>query len=102
MMDWTPIGSLFIATLAFLLSIYTSGKKNTKEDTTQMATVIVKLDKVSEDIHDMKRDLSDLRKSQQEQLERLIIVEQSLNTAWIRIDELTGKKERDHHGTIKE
>lgn len=101
-MDWTPIGSLFIATLAFLLSIYNTSKKNTKEDSTQIATLIVKLDKVSEDIHDMKRDLSDLRKSQQEQLERLIIVEQSLNTAWIRIDELTGKKEREHHGTIKE
>lgn len=101
-MDWTPIGSLFIATLAFLLSIYNNGKKNTKEDTTQIATLIVKLDKVGEDIHDMKRDLSDLRRSQQEQLERLIIVEQSLNTAWIRIDELTGKKERDHHGTAKE
>lgn len=101
-MDWTPIGSLFIATLAFLLSIYNTSKKNTKEDSTQIATLIVKLDKVSEDIHDMKRDLSDLRKSQQEQLERLIIVEQSLNTAWIRIDELTGKKEREHHGSAKE
>ena len=100
-MDWTPIGSLFIAALAFLLSIYNTSKKNTKEDSTQIATLIVKLDKVSEDIHDMKRDLSDLRKSQQEQLERLIIVEQSLNTAWIRIDELTGKKEREHHGSVE-
>ena len=101
-MEWTSVCSIAVAFMAFLLSIYSGSKKNTKEDSTQMATVIVKLDKVSEDIRDIKRDLADLRKSQQEQLERLIIVEQSLNTAWIRIDELTGKKERDHHRTIKE
>ncbi len=89
-MEWTSVVSVLIAGFALLISAFSNQRKNTKEDSTQVATMMAVLNGIKEDIHDIKRDLSEIRSSLQDHLERIVKIEQSLETAWKRIDELRG------------
>jgi septal ring factor EnvC (AmiA/AmiB activator) len=80
--------SYIIPVLTLLLSFYIFLKSNIKQDTTALTTVIIKLENINENITSIKSDLSILRQDQREDHDRLIKLEQSINAAWKKIDEL--------------
>lgn len=77
-----------ISALSLLFAVYSFSRNNTKQDTTELTTVIVKLENIGIGINDIKTEISALKNDQKEDHDRLIKVEQSLSTAWKRIDEI--------------
>lgn len=80
--------SIFLAGLSLLFSayVYLSGKN--EDSTTELTTVIVKLENIGMGITEIKKELESIKDDQKDDHERLIKVEQSLKTAWVKIDEL--------------
>lgn len=93
-MDFASIGSMVVALIALLLSIYNGGKKETKESEAQMAKMMTMLDELTEDMREIKddfrRDIAELKAIYQQDHDRIIKLEMSLDTAWKRIDEIRG------------
>ena len=92
--DFANIGSLGVAIVALLISAWNTSKKDSKEDTMQITSMMLKLDSISEDIRDVKKDVADMRANIQDNHDRILKLEMSLNTAWVRIDELRGTTDR--------
>lgn len=84
-MSYIPIG---ISVLSLLLAIYTFLSRNTKENTTELTTVIVKLENIGNGITDIKSEIASMKNDQKEDHDKLIKLESSLSTAWKRLDEL--------------
>ena len=74
-----------------MASIKRHYKNESRKDSAQMTTVIVKLEGISEGISEIKTDLSNVKGDIKEITERLIVAEQSLKTAQKRIGELESK-----------
>ena len=94
-MDFTSIGSLIVAAIALILSIWNTQKKDSKESTSQTTMMMAKLDSISDNIRDLKKDVTDMRVSVQDNHDRVLKLEMSLETAWKRIDELRGTTNRE-------
>ena len=87
-MEYVGLGSLILAVIVFIVSLFTNGKKQTTDETMTIATVLANFQQIAKDIADMKRDMESLRQSVQEDHDRIIKMEMSLDTAWKRIDEI--------------
>jgi len=83
--------TLVISVCSLLLAGYTFLSKNNKENTTELTTVIVKLENIGNGIRDIKTELATLKNDQKEDHDKIIKLEASIATAWKRIDEI--KKE---------
>lgn len=82
------------------ISSYSRAKKHEqKKDTTEMTTVIIKLENISTGILEIKADLNNIKGEVKELRERMIIIEQSTKQAHRRIDEIKGV---DIYGNKKE
>lgn len=77
-----------ISFLSLLLAAYTFLNKNTKDSTTELTTVIVKLENIGAGITDIKSEIASMKNDQKEDHDRLIKLETSVTTAWKRIDEM--------------
>lgn len=88
----SSLGSLIVAAAALLTSIIVNFRKSNKDDFSQIAMMLTKLDMIQDDIKDMKNNLSDMRQDIQDNHDRVLKIEMSLETAWKRIDELRGVK----------
>lgn len=86
-MEYVPI---LISVASLILAAYTFLSKNSKENTTELTTVIVKLENISGGIADIKAEIAALKNDQKDDHDRLIRVEASVSTAWKRINELVG------------
>lgn len=84
-----------ISFLSLLLAGYIFFRGNTKENATELTTVIVKLETIGSGISDIKSELAHLKDDQKEDHDKLIKMESSLATAWKRIDEM-----KDGHANI--
>ena len=84
-MSYIPI---VISVLSLLLAIYTFLSRNTKQNTTELTTVIVKLENIGNGITDIKSEIASMKNDQKEDHDKLIKLESSLSTAWKRLDEL--------------
>ena len=84
-MEYAPIAISFIS---LLLALYSFTSKNNKEHTTELTTVIVKLENIGSGIADIKTEIAGLKNDQKEDHDRLIKVEASVATMWKRVDEL--------------
>lgn len=91
MATYTSMGSLVVAIFALLLSFVTTLRNNTKDDSMQIATVIAKLETISDDIRDVKKDVAGLRQSVQENHDKVLILDRDLATLWKRVDEMRVK-----------
>lgn len=94
-MIYVSIGSMAVALLALLLSIYNNGKKETKEISENIAKIMTRMDGLTGDVQEIKddfrREMSELKANYQADHDKIIKLELSLETAWKRIDELRGK-----------
>lgn len=88
-MEYVPI---WISLISLLLAIYTFLSKNSKENTTELTTVIVKLENIGAGITDIKAELAGLKTDQKEDHDRLIKLESSVSTVWKRVDELRARE----------
>lgn len=86
-MEYAPI---FISIASLILAAYSFLSKSNKENTTELTTVIVKLENISGGIADIKAEIATLKDDQKDDHDRLIRVEASVATAWKRINELVG------------
>lgn len=79
---------IVISALTFLFSLYVYISGTSKANTTELTTVIVKLENIGNGIADIKAEIASMKNDQKEDHERLIKVEASVNTMWKRYDEL--------------
>ena len=84
-----------ISLFSFLFAVYSGGislkrgyKKDVSRETSELTTVIVKLEDISAGISEIKTDLSNVKGDIKEITERLIIAEESVKLAHRQIDEL--------------
>jgi len=86
MINYIP---LCISAVSLILAIYTYLHKENKDNTTELTTVIVKLENIGEGIADIKAEIVSLKNDQKDDHDRLIKTEASLASAWKRISELS-------------
>lgn len=86
MVTYIPI---YISAISLLLAIYTYLSKSNKDNTTELTTVIVKLENIGNGISDIKAEIASLKDDQKDDHDRLIRVEESLASAWKRINEIS-------------
>lgn len=84
-MEYVPI---FVSTLSLLLALYTFLSKNNKENTSELTTVIVKLENIGNGITDIKSEIASMKDDQKIDHDTLIEVKSSLSSAWKRINEI--------------
>lgn len=83
-----PILTIIISIVALLFSLYQFLNKAEKEDTTQLTTVIVKLETISEGVIEIKNDMRSANRSIGEIRERLIAVENRAKSNTQRLNAL--------------
>lgn len=96
MMQYIPvILTIFIAFCSLLVSIYTLISRNNKENTTELTTVIVKLENISGGIADIKAEINTMKTDQKEDHDRLIQVESSVSALWKQFNNEVQKLEAE-------
>ena len=88
---------LAIVNLAFAIVFgYAAMRRNQKTDDrkeqSDMTTVIVKLENIQTDTSEIKNDIKSLKSDVRHNSEDIIRMDESLKSAWRRINELAGKK----------
>lgn len=89
-MDYLPI---ILSVAALLFSIYQFKTKTQQEDTTQLTTVIVKLESIGNGVNEIKSDLRSVNTAIAELRERLITVETRSKSNTQRLNALDGRKD---------
>ena len=84
-----------ISTLISVLAVVIAGigtfanvKKGNKSDAAETATIIVKLESISNDIKELKNELQNIQKEIGDLRERVVIAEQSAKALHKRVDSL--------------
>ena len=96
MVQYIPvILTIFLAFCSLLVSIYTLISKNNKENTTELTTVIVKLENISGGIADIKAEMNTMKTDQKEDHDRLIQVESSVSALWKQFNNEVHKLESE-------
>lgn len=83
-MEYAPI---FISLASLLFAVYSLLSKNNKENTSELTTVIVKLENISSGISDIKSEINSMKVDQKEDHDRLIKVESSVSSLWKQFNE---------------
>lgn len=83
-MEYIPY---LISFASLLLAAYTFFSRNNKESTTELTTVIVKLENIGDGIADIKSEIAGMKNDQKEDHDRLIQVESSLSSLWKQFNE---------------
>lgn len=83
-MNYAPI---IISIASLLFAIYSLASKNSKENTSELTTVIVKLENIGAGITDIKAEIAGLKTDQKEDHDRLIKVESSTSALWKQFNE---------------
>ena len=91
--------ALVISAVSLAFGIYSdmsNMKRNQRTDNqkeaSEMTTVIVKLENISNGIVEIKSEFNGMKSEIKEIRDRLITVEQSLKSAWKRIEDIDGIK----------
>lgn len=90
-MAYIPITISFVA---LLFSLYQFASKNNKEETSQITTVLIKLEAIAESILELKGDVRSMRDDLNDLRERITRVEASAKQAHKRLDHMEGKESR--------
>lgn len=85
-MNALTIIPIVLSIMTFLFSLYVFLSSNNKTNTTELTTVIVKLENIGSGIADLKAEMNTMRKDQREDHDKLIRLDESLESAWHRIN----------------
>ena len=83
--------SLVFGIYSGVLSARRGDRRDTRKDASDMTRVMVKLEDISVGISEIRSELNNVKGDLKEQTERLIVAEQSLKRAHMRIDEISGR-----------
>ncbi len=83
-MEYAPI---LISIASLLFAIYSLASKNSKDNTSELTTVIVKLENIGTGIRDIKAEIAGMKNDQKEDHDRLIKVESSVSSLWKQFNE---------------
>jgi len=83
---------IVISIITLIFSIYVYLTTNNKNNTTELTTVIVKLENIGNGIADIKAEINSMKNEQKEDHDRLIKLESSVTTLWKRMDEIKEKE----------
>ena len=89
-MDYLPI---ILSVAALLFSIYQFKTKAQQEDTTQLTTVIVKLESIGNGVNEIKADLKSVNNAIADLRERVTAVENRAKSNTQRLNALDGRKD---------
>lgn len=73
---------IVLSVCSILLSAYMFVSKNNKENTSELTTVIVKLENIGNGISDIKKEIASIKDDQKEDHDKLIVLETSLSSLW--------------------
>lgn len=69
-----------------------NSRNDDKNDTTQLTTVIVKLENIGDGVNEIKADMKNVKSDVGELKEKQVRTEESLKSAWKRIEIIEGRK----------
>lgn len=75
-----------IALLISAIALWRNLRNDTKDDQSEMTTVIVKLETINENVKEVKADIKDVKSDIESLKQRVTICEQSMKSAHKRID----------------
>ena len=84
--------SLIVAIIVAITNIRNQNYRADRESTSQITTLIVKLENIADGINEIKSDMRNVKNDVQDLRERLAIVENASKSAHHRIDLLVGKE----------
>ena len=84
--------SIFFAIFFGAISMRRNQKADDKREQSDMTTVIVKLESISSDTNEIKNDIMSLKSDVRHNSENIIRLDESLKSAWKRINELAQEK----------
>lgn len=87
--------SLIFAVYSGVTSMKRSAKTDDKKEATELTTVIVKLETISNGIAEIKNEMGNIKIDVKDLRDRLIVVEQSSKQAHKRLDGLEGRVNKD-------
>ena len=85
--------SLIVSIIVGFSAIRSRNTLDTREEASQLTTLIVKLENISDGINEIKSDLRNIKNEIQDLRDRLIIVEQSTKSAHTRLDGVMGNRQ---------
>ena len=85
--------SLIFGVVSGVITLTRNQKADNQRDSSEMTTVIVKLENISTGITEIKTEFNGIKGEVKEMRDRLIIVEQSSKSAWKRIESIENKGE---------
>lgn len=85
--------SLVVACVVCFTNIRRNHAADDKKQSSEMTTVIVKLETISTGINEIKADVRNVKNEVQELRERIVVVEQSSKSLHKRVDHLENTKE---------
>ena len=94
-MNYVQVMPIVISLCSLVLAAYTFLAKNNKDTTTELTTVIVKLESISSGITDIKAELAGLKSDQRDDHDKIIKVESSLKSAWKQLNKITGNPPKE-------
>ncbi len=78
--------SVVLALLSFIMVNKRSNKAELQKDTAQIASVLFKLEAISTTCTEIKAEMKDVKNEIRDTRDKMIVVEQSLKSAWHRIE----------------
>lgn len=86
------IVSVFFAIFFGALNLRRNQKADDRREQSDLTTVIVKLENIQTDTSEIKNDIKSLKTDVRHNSEDIIRMDESLKSAWRRINEIAGKK----------
>lgn len=95
-MEYLPISvsilSLIVSAVVGFSAIKSRNSSETKQETTQLTTLIVKLENINDGVMEIKADMRNMKDDVRELRDRLIKVEESTKSAHKRLDDYVGEQ----------
>lgn len=86
--------SLIVALIVAIVNIRDKNYRADRESTSQITTLIVKLESIADGVNEIKGDMRNLKSDVQELRERLVLVERDLKEAQNRLNHSEQEKEK--------
>lgn len=87
--------SLIFAVYSGVTSMKRTAKTDDKKEATELTTVIVKLENISNGIAEIKNEMGNIKIDMKDLRDRLIVVEQSVKSAHKRMDVFESRLSKD-------
>ena len=86
--------SVGFAVFSGVVNLKRNARHDTKNDASELTTVIVKLENIGTGIAEIKSEMKNVKDDVKETREKIIRIEESLKSAWKRIEVIEGSKKK--------